>query len=982
MNASARTGASCVLTALSLLIVACGSSNSVPSSAKVTYLLTVNSAKPFSGAAIAVAPADINGSTDGSTSFTRTYYAGSSVTLTAPAASAGSTFSAWAGCTAATGATCTVNMTANTTVTASYSGAVLANPAVGVTPAASSVTTAQDLAVSVAVNGPAGMPTPTGNVVLTSSSYTSAATPLTGGNATITIPAGSLPAGNDVITVTYTPDAAGSTVYNSASGAANVSVTTALFQPIVTVTPAQSTVITSQALPVAVSVASSAKGPAPTGSITLSSGAYTSMAAALISGSATVTIPANTLPTGSDTLHASYTPDAPGASLFSSASGTAVITVVTGQISSITLTPNPASATIGGTLQFTAKVTGTGTFSPNVTWSITPSDTSASPGTISSTGLYTTPYPAPATVKVTATSTQDPGKSGSVTVTLNAPAAAAGPALTVDTNNKTHAISSDIYGVNAYSLDTATITTANLPLTRWGGNNTSRYNFQLGVSNSGSDYFFENSSKGAGGVWPTGQFDDLVSAGSLYGVKVLGTANLLGWVAKDGSSCSFPKATYASQYAFDPNSGTCGDGEFSNQSPITGNDPTAASTAVDIAKWDAAWVSHLTTTYGNAASSKGVAIWDLDNEPEGWDVIHRDVHPLAATYDEMTNTGIAAATSIKAGDPTALVSGPVVSNWWNYFYSKQDMELGWAKGAPCYQPWSDPADRKAHSGKPFIEYYLQQFKTAETTAGKRLLDYLDVHAYFAAVYNKASVGLAAAGDTAEQQIRLNSTRVFWDPTYTDPNYPQPNYVSDANYDSADCNPPLQSPQLIPMMKTWVANDYPGTKLAIDEYNFGGMESINGALTEADILGIFGREGLDLAALWPTTNYSQQVPGTMAIAMYRNYDGANSTFGDSALASTSADQGKLSVYGAVRTTDKALTIVVINKTYGDLTSTLSLPGLSGSITTAKAYLYSSADPAHIVARPAVTVAPPSGGATASTITTSFPAQSITLLVIPN
>ena len=42
----------------------------------------------------------------------------------------------------------------------------------------------------------------------------------------------------------------------------------------------------------------------------------------------------------------------------------------------------------------------------------------------------------------------------------------------------------------------------------------------------------------------------------------------------------------------------------------------------------------------------------------------------------------------------------------------------------------------------------------------------------------------------------------------------------------------------------------------------------------------------------------------------------------ALASTSADQGKLSVYGALRTADNTLTVVVINKTYGDLTSTVS------------------------------------------------------------
>jgi hypothetical protein len=182
-----------------------------------------------------------------------------------------------------------------------------------------------------------------------------------------------------------------------------------------------------------------------------------------------------------------------------------------------------------------------------------------------------------------------------------------------------------------------------------------------------------------------------------------------------------------------------------------------------------------------------------------------------------------------------------------------------------------------------------------------------------------------------------------------------------------------------MMKSWVAKDYPGTKTAIDEYNFGGMEAINGALTQADILGIFGREGLDLGTMWPTTNPSLQIPGMMAFEIYRNYDGNKSTFGNTALTSTSANQGALSVYGALRSSDNAVTVVVINKTYGDLTDTLTLAGLATSTTTAQAWLYSNANLNAIVAQPAVTVTP---GASASTITTTFPAQSITMLVIPN
>jgi hypothetical protein len=190
-----------------------------------------------------------------------------------------------------------------------------------------------------------------------------------------------------------------------------------------------------------------------------------------------------------------------------------------------------------------------------------------------------------------------------------------------------------------------------------------------------------------------------------------------------------------------------------------------------------------------------------------------------------------------------------------------------------------------------------------------------------------------------------------------------------------------------MLKTWVKNDYPGTKIAIDEYNFGGLESINGAVTQADILGIFGREGLDLGAFWPSGNDNQEIPGNYAFAMYRNYDGNDSMFGDTYLYATSAasgadGEGQLSIYGAQRSSDSAITVMVINKTYGSLTSTLSLENFAAtSSTTAQVFQYSNANINAIAPQAAATVTPPSGGGTTSTMSYTFPGQSITLFVIP-
>jgi hypothetical protein len=578
-------------------------------------------------------------------------------------------------------------------------------------------------------------------------------------------------------------------------------------------------------------------------------------------------------------------------------------------------------------------------------------------------------------VTVKATSVGDPKASASAVVTLSAPAASTGPALSVDAGNQTHAISPLIYGMNNYQLEAATTTAAGITVDRFGGDATTRYNYLLDVSSSAADYYFANFT-GATGVEATGQFNQQFESDKAAGVKTLGTVNVMGYVAKDGTSCTWPIATYPNQYA---NDGTCGDGESASQVDLTPPAPTTTSIAVG-PTFAGNWVSYLVSKFGSAANG-GVPMYDLDNEPEYWVDVHRDVHPLPATYDEMTNNGIATAEAIKTADPTAEVSGPIVSGWFDYFYSAKDVASGYSTG-PCYQPWKNPIDRQAHSGIPFIEYYLQQMSAASTTYGARLLDYLDIHAYYAADYptgTQNSTGLTTAGDTGAQQARLNSTRVFWDPTYTDPNEPQPNYLTDSNY-TASCSVPLQSPQLIPMLKTWVANNYPGTKTSIDEYNWGGQENINGAVAQADILGIFGREGLDMGALWGPPNPTTQVPGLVAFEVYRNYDGAGAKFGDMALASTSGNQGQLAVYGAQRTSDGAVTIVVLNKTYGNLTSTLSLPNLTAT-GQAQVYLYSAANLAGLVTQPAITVTAPPNGSTTSSLSTTFPGQSITLLVIP-
>jgi hypothetical protein len=669
-----------------------------------------------------------------------------------------------------------------------------------------------------------------------------------------------------------------------------------------------------------------------------------------------------------------------GLSLLITACGSGIISTPTPTptptgptITSVAVTPNPAAATIGSQVQFTATVARTGAFSSGVTWSLAaPAGSALSPGTLSKTGLYITPYPAPATVTVTATSTQDTTQSGSVTVTLSQPAAATGPALTVDAGNQTHAINPYIYGMNdwEYAFPAAVAQAANLPVDRWGGDQTTRYNYQLDSFNSAADYYFENSPGTTAGYPGTSLFNSQVEQDEISGTKTMATVPMVGWTTLRTNACSYSVAKYGAQQGADPNRPDCGNGTLLNGNSVV-NDPTDTSEAID-ETFTAGWVKYLVGKFGNAASG-GVAIYELDNEPEWWDSTQGDVHPNPNTYDELTNDGLTYAKAIKDNDPTAEVSGPVLSCWMCFFYSKLDIETGWST-APCNCANGNPVDRLAHNNIPLIDYYLQHFAAYQAANGVRLLDYLDLHTYFSA----DNLAFSPAGDTSVQAARLDSTRVFWDPTYTDPNFTDPN-------NRTSSAPPV-SPQMIPLAQSWIANDYPGTKLAFTEYNWGGTEAINGALAQADLLGIFGSHGLDMATLWwntynPQTTAEVQLPALMAFQVYRNYDGNNSMFGDTSLASTSANQGALSVYGALRTADNTVTVVVINKTYGNLTSTLSLANLTPKGATPQAYLYSNANLNAIVPLPAVAITPPPTGGATSTITSIFPAQSITLIVIP-
>ncbi len=256
-----------------------------------------------------------------------------------------------------------------------------------------------------------------------------------------------------------------------------------------------------------------------------------------------------------------------------------------------------------------------------------------------------------------------------------------------------------------------------------------------------------------------------------------------------------------------------------------------------------------------------------------------------------------------------------------------------------------------------VEWYLKEMRAQELRTGKRLLDYFDLH-----YYPQASGIYGAAGSKAQQALRLRSVRSLWDASYVDESW----------ISSTD----IKNVMLIPRMRRWIDIYYPGTKLAITEYNFGALNHINGALAQADVLGVFGREGVDLATLWgPPESYAGDTglfadkPGGFALRMFRNYDGAGGQFGSTSVQATSADPDRLSVYASTDSKDGALKIIVINKTDTPLSSTVAVQGFAVA-NAVKFYRYGAANLASIEVGDL--------SARGSNVSATFAPNSITLL----
>jgi Glycoside hydrolase family 44 len=456
--------------------------------------------------------------------------------------------------------------------------------------------------------------------------------------------------------------------------------------------------------------------------------------------------------------------------------------------------------------------------------------------------------------------------------------------IVVNAQSNRLAISPLIYSVAFASQ--AQLSDLNVLVNRSGGNAETRYNWETNAHNRAADFYFESISDGSS---TPGAYDDsFISSTKAAGAAPAITIPMIGWAPKLGAGAaklaSYSIAKYGPQTGSDSNYfPDAGDGvSVTNDTPITWNNPNDANIPVDV-NFQKAWVQHLTNTWG-LSTNGGVGYYLMDNEHSLWFSTHQDIHPIGPTMQEIYNDITNYAGMVKGLDPHALVLGPEEWGWNGYFYSGYDQQ--WSGQHGDFNPAHYP-DRATNGGMDYMPWLLNQLHQHDMTTGVRLLDYFTLHCY----PQEGSVS-GNAIDPATELLRNQSTRQFWDTNYVDPSWI--NSVID----------------LIPRMKNWVATYYPGTKIGVTEYNWGAEAYISGGTAEADILGIFGRQGLDLATRW--TVPAGGTPTYLAMKMYRNYDGNKSTFGDTSVLTTVPNPDDVSAFGAVRSSDGALTLMVVNK----------------------------------------------------------------------
>ncbi len=498
---------------------------------------------------------------------------------------------------------------------------------------------------------------------------------------------------------------------------------------------------------------------------------------------------------------------------------------------------------------------------------------------------------------------------------------AVGKAVVTVSSRADHPISPYLYGFNYLASDS--LKKVGGTVNRWGGNDTTNYNWKDDADNKGNDWYFLN----AGGPPKSGlekdkryyQFiEDCFNAGS----QAIITIPTIGWVAKPAPTsgkelCSYPTSVYPDQEASDGQG--AGNGVLANKKGMIWDIDPNLNYIPSTPAFQKEWVQTIVKNF-KPASQGGVRFYQMDNEPGLWQFNHRDVCPKGIGYKDLVELNASYATAVKEVDPEAQVIGftawgvmELAGSPWDYIpggvanYRDRDN----AKG----DKWTE---RKAHGDFTQLAYYLYAMNKLSQKAGKRLIDYVDDHG-FPEVWAKNAKGdnVNVLGDFPYDPVltpkQFDALRIFYDPTFEDPESwcAQP---GNKEYLFDPWRP------LIPNLKKMIDKYYPGTKLSMTEYYPASQHYYHGGLLQVVTMGIYMREGLDMACDWGSAWEGGYV--YLGHQLFSNYDGKGSQVGGDYVPCDSSDPDLYS-FGA-RNGAKHFVILVNRNHDKDFETTVNLP----------------------------------------------------------
>lgn len=471
--------------------------------------------------------------------------------------------------------------------------------------------------------------------------------------------------------------------------------------------------------------------------------------------------------------------------------------------------------------------------------------------------------------------------------------------VTVDPTQTKH-ISPWIYGINFYRGVTGA--PAHLTFDRAGGNRWTAYNWETNASNAGSDYIYSNDNYLSTSNVPAEAGRSFVAGDQTSGLASLITVQLQGLVSADENgpvSVANPPDMTRFKRVVDKKS------TISSVPFTTSPDTSDAYVFMDEFLW--AMDQKLPGIFG--ANPTLPTFVSLDNEPELWNATHLEVQgSTPVSSDNYITKTINLTKALKDQFPNLVIFGPVHYGFQG-IYSWQ----GELSATPTGTNW-------------FPDKYLQAMKTASDAYGKPLVDVYDFH-WYPEIYDASGTRILNLSGTsltdAQVQLIVQGPRDLWDPTFNDDNNSNPWIFQELG------NSPIW---ILGRLQAKINSEFPGTKVSITEYECGGWNHIAGTLAQADTLGIFSAQGVFAANLWPPSGtYDYALAG---FRVFRGFDGANASFGDTSLQATSSNVGNVAVYASLdSTTPGRVVFVAINRSTSPQVTEINGLSLSGT-----AYVY--------------------------------------------